>query len=57
MKTWKLEFNDLAGICYCEWSEDVKEYIENMDINDIITVTCEEMTEEEFLNLPEFEGF
>lgn len=57
MKVWKIQFKELAQECYCEYVDDVKEYIDNMDIGNVFTVTCEEMTEEDYENLPEFDGF
>jgi hypothetical protein len=39
----------LAGDLVCE--------LENMDAGDEFKISCEEMDENEFLNLPEFEGW
>jgi len=56
MKVWKLEFGELSGECYCEHIEDVKEYVDNMDTDNTIMITCEEMDEDDYSNLPELEG-
>lgn len=56
MKTWQVEIVDEGSYCIFPFVEDIVPFIENCEDGELIKITVKDMTEEEYNELPEFEG-
>ena len=58
MRVYKLEKETIgSGAFIVSFMSDITGEIENGEDGTVWKITCDEMDEEEFMNLPEFEGF
>ena len=55
MVVYKLTYGSDSFVCHD--IEAIKIEIESIELGETYTLSCEEMNDDEYTNLPEFEGF